>query len=162
MFPSEFVDACNKGLYRIGIGVGNAQLDYGQQDFPADRGIAFRNEVYKYPHCYFRALLHYLHEESTDKWTTRNRDKVSQAHRRSPEADYSDEPLLCAGEAVHLANVDPRNSHMRIVLDWLTDAYQAPAEVPQRWFKIVTTNREHHAYWKEAKGSSTLISHTLW
>lgn len=50
MFPSEFVDVCNKALYWIGIGVGNAQLDYGQQDFPEDGGMAFRSEVYKYPH----------------------------------------------------------------------------------------------------------------
>jgi hypothetical protein len=151
MFPSEFVDACNKALHRIGFGVGNAQLDYGQQDFPGDGGIAFRNEVYKYPHCYFRALFHYLHEESTAKWTNRNRDNVFKLTDDHLLRIVATSHFYVQARQMHLANVDPRNRHMRTVLDWLTNAYQAPAEVPQRWFKIVTTVRDHVAYWKEAQ-----------
>lgn len=151
MFPSEFVEVCDKALYWIGIGVGNAQLDYGQQDFPADTGIAFRNDVYKYPHCYFRALFHYLHEESTDKWTIRNRDQVFKLTEDHLIRIVATSHFHVQARQMHLANVDPRNRHMRIVLDWLANAYQAPADVPQRWFKIVTTVREHDAYWREAQ-----------
>jgi len=151
MLPSEFVDACNKALYWIGIGVGNAQLDYGQQDFPADTGIAFRNDVYKYPHCYFRALFHWLHAESTDRWTIRNREQVFKLTQDHLIRIVATSHFYVQARQMHFANVDPRNKHMRIVLDWLTNAYQAPAEVPQRWFKIVTTIRENDAYWKEAQ-----------
>jgi hypothetical protein len=52
---------------------------------------------------------------------------------------------------VHHAKADPHSKHTRIFLDWLTNAYQVPAELPQGWFKIVTTIHDHDAYWKEAQ-----------
>ena len=151
MFPPEFVEACNKALYWIGIGVGNAQLDYGQQDFPSDGGIAFRSEVYKYPHCYFRALFHYLHEESTDKWTVRHREPVFKLTEDHLVRIVATSHFYVHARQMHLAKVESQDRHLRIVLDWLTNAYRAPVEVPQRWFKIVTTVREHDAYWREAQ-----------
>jgi hypothetical protein len=151
MFPSEFVDACNTAISWIGIRLSHAQLNFGPVDFPADRGIGFRNEAYKYAHCYFRTLFHLLHEESTDKWTIRNRDKVFKFTGDHLTRILAMSHFYVQTSKVHLAKVDPDSKHTRIFLDWLSSAYQVPTEIPQGWFKIVTTNHDDDVYWKEAR-----------
>lgn len=96
-------------------------------------------------------MFHYLPEESTDKWTIRNRDTVFKLTKDHLVRIVATSHFYVQARQMHLANVDPRSKHIRIVLDWLTNAYQAPVEVPQCWFKIVTTIRDHDAYWKEAR-----------
>jgi hypothetical protein len=150
MLPSEFVEACNTAKYSIGIGVCYAQLAFGGEDFPDDGGVAFRNDVYKYANYYFQAMLHYLDDGSKDVWTVRNRDAVLSLTADHLVRVAATSHFYVRARQMHLANVDPRNRHLRITLDWLANAYQVPNGVPMCWFKIVTTIRDHDAYWKSA------------
>jgi len=152
MLPPEFVDACNNAIYSIGLGVCNAQLAFGAEDFPEDGGVSFRNDVYKYAYCYFLALFHYLDEESKDSWTIRNGETVLRLKADHLVRIAGTSHFYVSGRQMHLSNVDPRNRHMRITLDWLANAYHVPNGVPECWFKIVTTNRDHDAYYKSALG----------
>ena len=121
MFPPEFVTECDNALYQIGVGAAYTQLCFGQQDFPEDGGAAFRNDLYKFPYFYFQALSsHYLHEQSTDIWRIRNREAVFTLTTEHLVRVVAASDFYVRARQFHLANVDPQNVHLRVVLDWLT------------------------------------------
>jgi hypothetical protein len=144
--------ASRSAFHRIGLNLADVVMECGTQDFPVDQGVRFRNELYAYPYAYFGEVTHLLTKDGPkDPWVERNADMVAKLRddhwiRIIASSHY----YVCARD-MHFAHIDASNRHMRLTLDWLCGMYRIPTEVPMQWFQLLTTLRDHEAYWKEAQ-----------
>ncbi len=152
MFPPDFVEAANTTVYWAGIGLANAQMDYGPTDFPANHGEAFRNDLYAYAHCLFQAVFHYLREEEkTDPWTINNRDRVLKLNADHLFRIAASCQLYARARQIYFANARQHITYLRLSLDWIANAYRVPPEIPKRWFQIVTQAKDLDSWVNDAQ-----------
>lgn len=154
-FPQPFVDACNDAMWRVGVNLARLTLEVGPRDFPQDGGVAYRNHLYKYVHCYFICTLYpYLLPDADDPWTRRNRELVlklqteplqraaglSHAYVRGRQLFLSVEKSR-AQAARNPALVSATEQVVAKAFHWLV-MYDLPPDIPKEWSKLITTGKD--------------------
>jgi hypothetical protein len=162
-FPQPFVDACNAVMWDAGVNLARLTLQRGRGDFPQDGGIAYRNHLYKYVHCYFLWVLYpALHPSANDEWSRSHRElvlnlpikglrqMVGASHffvrARQLFVSFEKSRAQAAANPQVLANTERLAAKG---LDWLVTMYDFPEEMAQEWLRLITTAKDSAAF-KEA------------
>jgi hypothetical protein len=162
-FPQPFVNACNEAMWDVGVNLARLTLDRGQEDFPQDGGIAYRNHLYKFAHCYFLwALYPALHPSSDDEWSRANRELVLNLSVKPLRQAAGVSHFLVRGRQLFASFEKSRAQAARNpqahantermatkALDWLVAMYDFPDDMAKEWLRHITTSTDAAAF-KEA------------
>jgi len=162
-FPQPFVDACNAVMWDAGVNLARLTLDRGSSDFPQDGGIAYRNHLYKYVHCYFLwALYPALLPTTDDEWSRSNRELVLNLSMKPLRQAVGASQFFVRGRQLFLSfeksraqavlNPQVLSNTEKLAskaLDWLVDMYDFPDEMAKEWLRLITTAKDSAAF-KEA------------
>jgi hypothetical protein len=167
-FPQPFVDACNSVMWDAGVNLARLTLERGPGDFPQDGGIAYRNHLYKYVHCYFLwALYPALAPRTDDEWSRSNRELVLNLSLKPLRQLVGVSHFFVRGRQLFLSFEKPRaqaalnpqalaNTERLAskALDWLVVMYDFPEEMAQEWLRVITTAKDAAAF---KEGSQTFF-----
>jgi len=159
-FPQPFVDACNAVMWEAGVNLARLTLERGARDFPQDGGIAYRNHLYKYAHCYFLWTLYpALHPATDDDWSRSNRELVLNLSLKPLRQAVGVSQFFVRGrqlfqsfeKARAQAAVNPQvqsNAEKLAIkaLDWLVGMYDFPEEMAKEWLRLITTAKDAAAF----------------
>lgn len=164
MPSKEFIAECNEALSWIGICLASTAIDFGPTDFPDDGGDAFCNDLYKYAYSYYQALFHFLHQDTKDEWSDRNREHVLRLRKEKLITATGLSHFHRQGRQLHFyldqfrppAPPDPSGFRSAVkmtqkTLDWLSGAYRFGKSVPTKWYELLTASDAFSTYMEKAQ-----------